>query len=360
MTIRCAVVGATGIAGQQFLAALHDHPFFDVVRLAASARSAGKSYRHAITQSSGQVAWWDAPEALERFADMEVVEGSTMSLEGIELVFSAVESDAARELESRYAEHVPVISTASAFRYEPDVPILIPAVNGDHAQLIEVQRARRGWKGFVVPIPNCTTCGLAIALAPLHAQFGVKKVVMTSLQATSGAGRSPGVIAQDIVDNVVPYIRNEEEKVEKETKKILGRLGDDQIVPADVAVSATCTRVGVLDGHTETVVAALDKPASIDEVKAALRSFGKDMNPGTHPSAPKDWIYVHDDPFRPQPRLDRDLQGGMTTSVGRVREDDVLGENGVKLVLVSHNTKMGAAKGAILVAEDLKSRGVIV
>ncbi len=359
MTIRCAVVGATGIAGQQFLAALHNHPLFDVVRLAASARSAGKTYRQALTQPSGQVAWWDAPDALDKYADMQVVEGSAMGLDGIELVFSAVESDPARGLESRYAERVPVISTASAFRYEPDVPILIPAVNGDHARLIEVQRQRRGWKGFVAPIANCTTTGLAIALAPLHQQFGVEKVIMTSMQATSGGGRSPGVIAQDILDNVVPYIRSEEEKVEKETRKILGTLDGEQINSADFRVSATCTRVGVIDGHTETVTVALGKPASIPEVKAALRSFGKDMNPRTHPSAPKDWIYVHEDPFRPQPRLDRDSQGGMTTSVGRLREDDVLGENGIKFVLVSHNTKMGAAKGAILVAEDLMSRGVI-
>ena len=359
MTIRCAVVGATGIAGQQFLTALYDHPFFDVVRLAASSRSAGKSYRHALTEASGQVAWWDAPEVLERFGEMEVAEASQMSLEGVDLVFSAVESEPAWELESRFAERVPVISTASAFRYEPDVPIIIPAVNGEHAGLIQVQRERRGWSGFVVPIPNCTTTGLAIALAPLHAQFGVNKVVLTSLQATSGAGRSPGVIAQDIVDNVVPYIRSEEHKVEKETKKILGTLGEDSIVAADIKVSATCTRVAVLDGHTEAVTVALDKPASVEEAKAALRAFGKDMNPNTHPSAPRDWIWVHDDPFRPQPRLDRDTQGGMTTSVGRLREDDVLGDNGLKFVLVSHNTKMGAARGAILVAEDLKSRGVI-
>ncbi|MCA9548989.1 MAG: aspartate-semialdehyde dehydrogenase [Myxococcales bacterium] len=359
MTIRCAVVGATGIAGQQFLSALQGHPFFEVVRLAASARSAGKSYRQALTQPSGQVAWWDTPDALDRFGDMEVVEATQMSLEGVDLVFSAVESEPAWELESRFAERVPVISTASAFRYEPDVPIIIPAVNGEHARLIQVQRERRGWSGFVVPIPNCTTTGLAVALAPLHTHFGVKKVILTSMQATSGAGRSPGVIAQDIVDNVVPFIRNEEQKVEKETKKILGVVGDDSIVPADILVSATCTRVAVLDGHTEAVTVALDKPASLDEVKASLRSFGKDMNPRTHPSAPKDWIWVHEDPFRPQPRLDRDTQGGMTTSVGRLREDDVLGENGIKFVLVSHNTKAGAAKGAILVAEDLKSRGVI-
>ncbi len=359
MTTRCAVVGATGIAGQQFLAALAEHPFFEVVRLAASSRSAGKSYRSAITAPSGQVSWYVEPSLFDRYADMEVVEGSEMSLEGVDLVFSAVESAAARDLETRYAEQLPVVSTASAYRYEPDVPIIIPAINGSHASLIAQQRERRNWRGFVVPIPNCTTTGLAIALAPLHRAFGVKKAIVTSLQATSGAGRSPGVIAQDVVDNIVPYIPKEEEKVAKETQKILGSIKDNEIIPADIKVSATCTRVAVLDGHTETVVASLDRSVPLSEVKAAFQNFGKDMNPGTHPSAPNQWIRLFEDPFRPQPRLDRDTEHGMTTSVGRLREDEVLGENGVRFVLVSHNTKMGAARGAVLVAEDLKAQGFL-
>jgi aspartate-semialdehyde dehydrogenase len=200
---------------------------------------------------------------------------------------------------------------------------------------------------------------MAIALAPLHAAFGVEKVIMTSLQATSGAGRSPGVIALDIVDNIIPYIKGEEDKVAKETQKILGRLNGDGITPAPVRVSCTCTRVPVLEGHTEAVTVALSKAASVAEVTGAMRSFGRDMNPNTHPSAPQHWITVLEDPFRPQPRRDRENEDGMTTTVGRVRPDDVLGDHGVKFVLVSHNTKMGAAKGAILVAEDLKHRGFI-
>jgi len=182
---------------------------------------------------------------------------------------------------------------------------------------------------------------------------------MTSMQAVSGAGRSPGVIALDIVDNVIPYIAKEEEKVEREVKKILGALIGEEIVPDAVQVSATCTRVAVLDGHFETATVALKHKASLAEVRAAMERFGADINPSTHPSAPRQWITVHDDPYRPQPRRDRDADRGMTTSVGRLREDKVLGEHAVKFVLVSHNTKMGAAMGAVLVAEDLLRRGII-
>ncbi len=358
MAIRCAVVGATGLAGQQFLAALSDHPFFSVARLAASERSAGKRYKEALTQPHGQIAWHADIGLLDTYADLEVVDAASMSLDGLDLVFSAVESGPARGLEARYAERLPVISTASAYRYEADVPILIPAVNGSHAELIASQRRARGWEGFVAPIPNCTTTGLAIALAPL-VPFGLERVVVTSMQAASGAGRSPGVIALDIVDNVVPYIKSEEEKVERETRKLLGRLEGERIEPAPVRVSATCTRIPVLEGHTEAVTVALASATPVEEIAEAMRAFGQDLNPQTHPSAPARWITVHDDPFRPQPRRDRDAEDGMTTSVGRLRPDDVLGPHGVKFVLVSHNTKMGAAKGAILVAEDLKMRGLI-
>lgn len=356
MSTRCAVVGATGIAGQQFLSALADHPFLEVVRLAASKRSAGKRLTDALRNEGGQVSWYVEPELLPLYGDVEIHDAEHMPLEGLDLIFSAVETNAARDLETRFAEQLPVVSTASAYRYEPDVPLIIPAVNGDHAGLLEEQRRNRGWRGYVVPIPNCTTTGLAIALAPLHKAFGVDRVVMTSLQAVSGAGRTPGVSSMDIIDNVVPYIPKEEGKVERETQKLLGEFAVDGITPARFPISATCTRIPVLEAHTETVTVALSKPATVDEVIAAMNAFGGDINPGTHPSAPKHWLTVHDDPFRPQPRVDRDADGGMTTSIGRIRPETVLGQ-GVKFVLVSHNTKMGAAKGAILVAEDLKLRG---
>lgn len=357
--LRAAVIGATGIAGQQFLPVLDRHPMFELVRVAASERSSGKRYADALRAPSGQIAWYPEGSIPETFAELVVEDGSKLDPEGLDVVFSAVESDAARALEARFGQHVPVVSTASAFRYDEDTPILIPAVNGDHAPLVRVQQKNRGWNGFVVPIPNCTTTGLAIALAPLARAFGVRAVVMTSMQATSGAGRSPGVIALDIVDNVIPFIPKEEEKVERETQKILGRLATRTIESDDLVVSAHCNRVAVLDGHLETVSVGLESPASIDDVKSVMRAFGRDINPATHPSAPEHWITVTDDPYRPQPRLDRMRERGMTTTVGRVREDRVLGPNGFRFCLLSHNTRMGAAMGAVLVAEDLARRGFL-
>jgi aspartate-semialdehyde dehydrogenase len=357
--IRAAVVGATGIAGQQFLAALSGHPQIELVRLAASPRSAGKKYRAAITDPSGRSGWY-IPDALDpRYAELMVEDAAQMSADGLDVVFTAIESEPAKEVEPRLAQHVPVISTASAFRYENDVPLFLPAVNLGHVGLLDTQRKLRGWKGFITPGPNCTTVGLAITLAPLRDAFGINQVIMTSMQAVSGAGRSPGVIALDITDNLIPYIPKEEEKVEKETKKILGVFdgGRGTITDHDVVVSCTCTRVAVLEGHTESVFVGLKKKASVDEVKAAMRSFGHELKAlGLH-SMPDALITVEDDPFRPQPRFDRDRDGGMTTTVGRIRVDPVLG--GVKYVLCSHNTKMGAAKGAILTAEYLAHRGYI-
>jgi len=354
---RVAVVGATGVAGQQFLVSLADHPWFDVTVLAASPRSAGKSYTEAITDN-GSLRWGCDELMPARFADQTVVDAEHLDLDSVDLVFSAVESDAAKVLEARFAPEVPVVSTSSAFRYEDDVPIIVPGVNHDHAALVKRQQRERGWKGFVTPIPNCTTTGLVIALAPLARRFGVRSVVMTSMQALSGAGRSPGVIAMDVLDNVIPFIPKEEEKVQAETSKILGKLEGDQIVPMDVTVSATCTRVNVRDGHTESVNAGLGEPASLQEVAETLRAFGGEFTDLGLPSSPPELIHVTEDAFRPQPRIDRKLNDGMTTVVGRLREDKVL-PNGVRFVLLSHNTKMGAAKGATLVAEYLVHQGLV-
>ena len=354
---RVAIVGATGVAGQQFLVSLDRHPWFEVTALAASERSAGKTYREAISEKSGQLRWGCDEPLPVGFAERRVVDAASLDLSGVDLVFSAVESSAARPLEEAFAPHVPVVSTSSAFRYEDDVPIVVPGVNHEHAILVKRQQRERGWKGYVVPIPNCTATGLVVALAPLVRSFGVRAVIMTSLQALSGAGRSPGVAGLDILDNVVPYIPKEEEKVQLETAKILGGLEGDRIVPLDLPVSATCTRVNVRDGHTEAVFASLGRAATLAEVAASLRSFGREFVDLGLPSAPAELIHVSDDPFRPQPRVDRGHGGGMTTVVGRLRADPVL-ENGVKLVLLSHNTKLGAAKGATLVAEYLVQRGL--
>jgi len=355
---RVAVVGATGLAGQQFLAALADHPWFEVHKLAASARSAGKSYRDAISTEGGQVSWYPDAPLPEAMAALPVEDAEALDASTVDLVFTAVDAGPARVLEPRYAEHCPVISTASAFRYEDDVPLLLPGVNTDQASLLEVQRRRRGWKGFIAPNPNCTTVGLAITLAPLHRAFGVERVHMVSMQAVSGAGRSPGVVALDVIDNIIPFIPKEEEKVERETLKILGTLKGEAIVPAPFGVSSTCTRVGVLEGHTEVVHLELGKPASEAEIRGAWAEFGRDFCDAGYPTAPKSLIHYHSDPFRPQVRLDRDLGDGLTTAVGRLRPDHT-GKNAWKYMLVAHNTKMGAAKGCILVAEHLRAKGLI-
>jgi aspartate-semialdehyde dehydrogenase len=357
MKKRVAVIGATGIAGQQFIAALPNHPDFEITHLAASARSAGKSYLEALQEPNGATGWWCDEPLDEKFAQMPVINAEEFDARAVDIVFTAVESDAAKIIEPKYAESTPVISTASAFRYSDDVPIFIPGVNNDHVALIKRQQQERGWKGFVTPIPNCTTTGLAVSLKPIFDNWGISKVVMTSMQAMSGAGRRGGVLGLDATENVIPYIPGEEEKVQKETQKILGKIADGKIESARFPVSATCTRVAVLDGHTEAVYVATEKPCSVDEVKAAMRAFAAGLE--GLPTAPQPMIQVFDDPFRPQPRRDRDISGGMTTAVGRLREEKALGENGVKYVLVSHNTKAGAAKGAILVAELLGREGYL-
>lgn len=353
---RVAVVGATGVAGQQFLAALDKHPWFRVTSLAASQRSAGRSYGEALLDpKTGARRWYCTEEPSPEVFRLPVVDARELDTREVDIVFTAVESDAARELEPRFAEHRPVFSTASAFRYESDVPIAVPGVNLDHLEIAAAQRHKRGWKGFIVPLPNCTTMGLVITLKPLADAFGIRRVVMTSMQGLSGAGRSPGVPALDVIDNIIPFIVGEEEKVAKETGKILGKIAGDHFEPHRVVVSATCTRANVLEGHTESVHVELERSASEAAVRAALAEFGRDFCARSLPSAPRRMIILHDDPFRPQPRLDRDAEGGMATSVGRLRLDDA----GLRYVLVSHNTKMGAAKGAVLTAEHLVDSGTI-
>jgi aspartate-semialdehyde dehydrogenase len=356
--LRAAVVGATGLAGQQFLAALAEHPLFEVTKLAASSRSAGKAYGDAIRDAAGQVSWYAGVPLPPRLGALQVEDAEALDAAEVDVVFTAIDAGPARELEPRYARTTPVISTASAFRYEDDVPLLLPGINPEHVELLERQRERRGWQGFVAPNPNCTTVGLAVTLAPLHRAFGVERVHMVSMQAVSGAGRSPGVIALDAIDNIIPFIPKEEGKVQLETLKILGTLDGDRVRPADIAVTCTCTRVGVLEGHTEVVHLQLASDPDERAVAEAWRSFGADFVAAGYPSAPPALIHVHEDPFRPQVRLDRDWGEGMTTVVGRLRRDEVT-PRGFKYMLVSHNTKMGAARGCLLVAEHLHDRGLI-
>ncbi len=356
--IRAAIVGATGIVGQQFIVALQNHPWIKISALAASERSAGKVYKESITDSkNGAFKWYCDEPCSAEVLGLQVQNGMEMNISDIDVVFSAIESDQAQILEPRFAATKPVISTASAYRYEKDVPILIPGVNSAQMALLDKQRKARGWKGFITPNPNCTTIGMAITLKPIFDAFGIKMVLMTSLQALSGAGRNPGVIGLDILDNVVPFISGEEEKVQKETQKILGTVYGDTIKPADFLVSCTCTRVNVLEGHTESVFVATQKPCQPEDVAKVMREFNPLKDLGL-PSAPKQMITVNTDPFRPQPRLDRNTENGMSTTVGRIRKDTAL-VNGIKYILVSHNTKMGAAKGATLTAELLIKQGYI-
>jgi len=355
--ITIAIVGATGVVGQQFLVALQNHPWFQISKLVASERSAGKTYREALYRD-GVFSWYCDEMIKEDLLDMKVIGMDDFDPNSVDLVFTALDSSEAKVVEPKLAEKVPVISTASAFRYQEDVPLLIPGVNNEHAELIRVQREKRGWKGFITPIPNCTTTGLAITLKPLDENFGLDKVLMTSMQAVSGAGRSSGVLALDIIDNLIPYIPNEEEKVQRETKKILGKFEGNIIKPSDVKVSCTCIRVNVRDGHTESVFISAKREVNVEEAKFSFKNFGKSLKELSLPSAPKEMIVVHEDPSRPQPRLDRDTYGGMATVVGRIRRDEAL-PNGLKYVLLSHNTKMGAAKGAVLLAELLYKLGYL-
>ena len=356
---RVAIIGVTGAVGQEFVVALNKHPWFEVKQIAASERSAGKKFVDAIRDPNSGILKWHIKEEVPEYVKNMVVESvDGVKPENLDLIFTSIETESAREIEGRFAKDVPVISTSSAYRYESDVPILIPGINDDHAELLDIQRKNRGWKGFVAPLPNCTTTGLAITMKPLLDSFGAQKIIMTSMQSMSGAGRSPGVSALDITDNIIPYIPKEEDKVRVETAKILGKLVNGKIDPANLKVSCTCTRVPVIDGHTESVFVETAKHANPESVKKAMLEFSEKVSVIGLPSAPKSYLVVHDDPTRPQPRLDREVNGGMSTVVGRLREDTVF-ENGIKYVLFSHNEKMGSAKGAVLLAEMLYKKGLI-
>jgi aspartate-semialdehyde dehydrogenase len=357
--LRAAVVGATGIAGQQALVSLADHPWFEVSVLAASSRTAGKRYGEAIRDQHGARLWWCREEPSPAVLDLVVQDASRLDATQVDVVFSLIESDAARDLEPRFAAHVPVLSSAAAYRYDDDVPILVPGVNMvAHLPLIEHQRRQRGWKGYVLPQSNCTVVGIVIALKPILERFGIRRVLTTTMQGISGAGRVGGVLALDMFDNLIPYIPKEEEKVAREAGKILGRLNEGGIDPHPAPVGATCTRAAVLDGHTASITVETERPCEAEQVIAALREFRGDYGGLNLPSAPAHPIVVHDDPFRPQPRLDRDAGGGMVVSVGRVRSEPALA-NGIKFVSLSHNTRLGAARGLVLVAEYLRHAGLL-
>jgi aspartate-semialdehyde dehydrogenase len=366
-----AVLGATGVAGRQALAALARHPWFEVTLVAASADSAGRRLGDVLAErgrgerrAADQIAAPRTPAQQraegqplpDALLDLVLQDGAAADVRGCAAVFSMLPSAPARALEARCAATTPVFSTASAWRMEPDTPLLLAGVNPDHAALLDAQRRARGWRGFVAPGPNCTVVGLAVSLAPLQRQFGVTSVTLTSMQAVSGAGNRAPDVAAAVAGNLLPWIDQEEEKVEREAHKILGALRGGALEPASFAVSATCTRVPVEDGHTLSVSVALREPAGPGDAAAAL--LAEDPWRGRAlPSRPARWIDVRSENDRPQPLLDRDAGGGLTTVVGRLRRDAVHG--GVKYVVLSHNAVLGAAGGAVLLAEDLAERGIL-
>jgi aspartate-semialdehyde dehydrogenase len=356
--LKVALIGSTGAVGQEFVIALKNHPWFELTAVASSQRSAGKRYIDALRdQSTGILKWHNKEQVPEYIKDKIINSVDEINPKEYDLIFTALDSSDAQIVEPKFAETTPVISMAAAFRYENDVPILIPGINDDHIELLNVQKKNRNWKGYICPLPNCTTTGLAITLKPILDSFGIKSIFMTSMQALSGAGRSPGVVALDIIDNVIPFIPKEEEKVQVETKKILGILVNDSISSSMIKVSCTCTRVPVMDGHTETVFVETKNYSDPDQVKESMVKFSQSIKKDL-PSSPSEYIIVHDDPTRPQPRIDREINDGMTTFVGRLRKDTVF-DHGIKYVLLSHNEKMGSAKGAVLLAELLKTKNML-
>ncbi len=348
--IPVAVLGATGSVGQRFISLLDNHPWFKVVALAASDRSVGQKYSSA--------ARWVLDVPMPDYAkDMIVVPATTEAVQA-QIVFSALHTEIANDLEPQFAKAgAAVCSNASSYRRGEDVPLLLPEINADHIQLVKVQRQNKGWSGCIVTNPNCTSTGLTIALKALDNAFSVKKVFAISLQALSGAGY-PGVPSLDIMDNVIPNVANggEEEKVEWEPRKMLGKFNDNKIELADIKFSAHTNRVAVIDGHT--VCASVEFADRIDPQAAetVLRNYAAPESARELPSSPRPVIGVRDEADRPQPRLDRLTGNGMTTVAGRLRRDPILD---LKFVVLSHNTIRGAAGGSIYNAELLVNEGLL-
>jgi len=345
--LEVGILGATGMVGQRFVSLLEHHPWFEVAWLAASERSAGKNYAEACN--------WRLREPMPKAA-RELSVHECKPVHAPLLVFSSLDSKVAGEVEKEFAQagHV-VVSNSSNHRMEADVPLLIPEVNPDHLALVRLQRKQRGWKGMIVTNPNCTTVGLVMSLAPLEKAYGLEKVLMTSMQAVSGAGY-PGVPTLDILGNVIPFISGEEEKVERETRKLLGKLADGHVHPGEFAVSAHCNRVPVEDGHTESISVALKAKATLEELVEAWRGYRSLPQERQLPSAPKHPIVVREERDRPQPKFDVGVEHGMATVVGRLRPCPVLQ---FKYTALSHNTIRGAAGAALLNAELMKSEGYL-
>jgi len=345
--IPVGILGATGMVGQRFIQLLENHPWFEIVWVAASERSFGRPYAEA--------AKWRMKTPLPKKIARMVL--SAAEPQGApKVIFAALDSDIARELEPRFAEAgCAVISNSSAFRMHPNVPLVIPEVNPDHLKLIDTQVWRKEYGGFMVTNSNCSVMGLAIALAPLQKTFGIEAVFVTTMQAVSGAGY-PGVASLDILGNVIPFIKNEEEKMQEEAGKLLGAFKSRQIQFAPFPLSAHCNRVAVEDGHTESVSIKLKKRATPEKIIAAWNEFRGNEIVQSLPSAPEQPIFYDERPDRPQPRFDVDRGHGMTTTCGRLRPCAIFDW---KFTLLSHNTIRGAAGAALFNAELLKAQGYL-
>ncbi len=341
-----AVLGATGVVGQRFVQLLTNHPWFELATLAASEQSAGRRY--------GEVVHWILPGSVPAaVAQMEVVPASPEYVPE-RLVFSALDAAPATTLEAAFrAAGRVVVSNTKSHRWDPDVPLIIPEINAEHLALAERQMAHYG--GAIVTNPNCTTIGLCLALEPLRRAFGVKQVVVTTLQALSGAGY-PGVSSLEALDNVLTEIEGEEDKVESEPRKVLGRLAHDGVELAELAISAQCNRVPVRDGHLLSLAVELKEKASQEQVREALAAYQSPLTGLRLPSAPERPVHLVERFARPQPALDRDVEGGMAVTVGRLRPCPVLDLRYVALV---HNTIRGAAGGTVLIAELMRARGLV-
>ena len=343
--MKAAILGATGLVGQRFVQLLNHHEWFEITTLTGSERSAGNEYGSAVN-------WRMDTELKRKVAELTVQPTDPRELDA-DVVFSALPADEAMEAEERFArEGFVVVSNASAHRMEPDVPLINPEANFSHLSLIDEQRRKRKWDGAIVTNPNCTTAVLTLSLKPIALDFGLRNVVISSMQAASGAGY-PGLASLDIIDNVIPFINGEEEKVQMETQKILGEPGRS----AEFNVSASCHRVPVIDGHTEAVFVQTEKPASPDEIIRSMGELVAEPQKLKLPMAPEHPIVMRAERDRPQPRLDRSEGHGMAVVVGRVRSDPVF--SGAKYVVLGHNTVRGAAGCAVLIAESLKSQGYL-
>ena len=341
--VNVGILGATGMVGQRFIQLLDKHPDFEITALTASSKSAGKRYEDATT-------WYLDDSMPESVKDIIVSDTNPEDVSNdVEFLFSSLPSDTAKVVEPKFAESYVVASNASAMRMEKDVPLVIPEVNPEFLGLIETQQKNRGWDGFIVTNPNCSTIALTLTLKPIYDNFKINKLYVSTMQAVSGAGYN-GVPSMAIVDNLVPFIGEEEDKLELETLHLLGKLNGTEVVDADFKVSASCHRVGILDGHTEAVFIEFDDVYDVDEIKNKMSSFKSIPQELNLHSAPENPVIVKEEENRPQPRMDRNANNGMSVTVGRLRKDPVF-ENNIKYVLVGHNTIRGAAGASILNAE---------